>query len=183
MREAIAVVRDAYPDLPYTFSFTTEYHTWRTEDVSMHDFLELHCWMTHWNDFYKQVGYNYERFDSTGYENLVANGERIYRERADHWRATLVAGIEQLAEWSRASGQPLVTTECWAIVDYKDWPLLEWDWVQELCALGVETAAATGRWVAISTSNFCGPQFGGMWRDVDWHRRLTDIIHRAPLEV
>jgi hypothetical protein len=107
MREAIAVVRDAYPDLPYTFSFTTEYQTWRTEDVSMHDFLELHCWMTHWNDFYKQVGYNYERFDSKGYENLVANGERIYRERADHWRATLVAGIEQLAEWSRVSGHPL----------------------------------------------------------------------------
>jgi hypothetical protein len=183
MREAIAVVRDAYPDLPYTFSFTTEYQTWRTEDVSMHDFLELHCWMTHWNDFYKQVGYNYERFDSKGYENLVANGERIYRERADHWRATLVAGIEQLAEWSRVSGHPLITTECWAIVDYKDWPLLEWGWVKELCELGVQTAAATGRWVAISTSNFCGPQFRGMWRDVAWHRRQTDSIHRAPIAV
>lgn len=36
--------------------------------------------------------------------------------------------------------------------------------------------------LAISTSNFCGPQFVGMWRDVEWHRRLTDIIHSAPVE-
>jgi hypothetical protein len=179
MREAIAVVRDRFPGLPCTFSFTTEYDTWRVEDVSMHDFLELHCWMTHWNDFYEQVGYQYERFSSLGYENLVRNGERLYRERAEHWRNSLVQGIEQLAEWSRASGKPLATTECWAVVDYKDWPLLEWDWIKALCELGVRTAAATGRWSAIATSNFCGPQFRGMWRDVEWHRRMTGIIHEA----
>ena len=179
MREAVAVLRAAYPGLPYTFSFTSEYDTWRDEDVSMHDFLELHCWMTHWTDFYERVGYNYERFDSRGYENLVRNGERLYREREADWRAALVKGIEQLAAWSRASGKPLVTTECWGLVDYKDWPLLSWGWIRELCELGVETAAATGRWLAIATSNFCGPQFEGMWRDVDWHRRLTDVIHRA----
>jgi hypothetical protein len=179
MREAIALVRQAYPALPCTFSFTTEYDTWRTEDVSMHDFLELHCWMTHWNDFYAKVGYNYERFVSTGYENLVRNGERLYRERPEFWRGTLVRGIEQLAEWSRVSGRPLVTTECWAVVDYKDWPLLDWGWVRELCALGTTTAAATGRWSAIATSNFCGPQFRGMWREVEWHQRLTSAIHAA----
>jgi hypothetical protein len=182
MREAIAVVRAAYPDLPYTFSFTTGYESWRSEDVSMHDFLELHCWMTHWNDFYRQVGYNYERFDARGYENLVLNGERLYRERADYWQATLVKGIELLADWSRASGHPLVTTECWAVVDYKDWPLLDWGWIKELCELGVRTAASTGRWTAMATSNFCGPQFRGMWRDVQWHRRLTDAIHSAPMD-
>ena len=41
MREATAVVREAHPALPCTFSFTSEYESWRTEDVSMHDFLEL----------------------------------------------------------------------------------------------------------------------------------------------
>ena len=74
-----------------------------------------------------------------------------------------------------------MTTECWGIVDYKDWPLLNWDWVMELCELGVRTAAASGRWAAIATSNFCGPQFAGMWREVDWHRRLTDLIHESAL--
>ena len=138
MRDAIGVVRAAYPALPLTFSFTTEYDTWQAEDVSMHDFLELHCWMTHWTDFYEQVGYNYERFSSTGYEHLVANGERLYRARPDHWSSALERGIGQLAAWSRASGKPLVTTECWGVVDYKDWPLLDWGWVKELCEVGVQ---------------------------------------------
>ncbi len=67
------------------------------------------------------------------------------------------------------------------VVDYKDWPLLDWGYVKELCALGTEEAAATGRWLAISTSNFCGPQFVGMWRDISWHRRLTGTIHSSTI--
>jgi hypothetical protein len=47
----------------------------------------------------------------------------------------------------------------------------------------VRTASATGRWLAMATSNFCGPQFVGMWRDVSWHQRLTDVIHQGPLHL
>lgn len=183
MKDSIAVVRKAYSDLDYCFSFTTEYDTWQQQDVSYMDLLENHIWMTHWNDFYQQVGYHYERFDSIGYENLAQKGEVLYRADPGRWQADLKRGIELNAEWSRVSGKPLITTECWAIVDYKDWPLLSWDWIKDLCAFGVRQASSTGRWVAMGTSNFCGPQFVGMWRDVDWHRRLTDVIHNAPMAV
>lgn len=181
MREAIAAVRGDFPDLSYTFSMTSEYDMWKEQDVSMLDFLEPHLWMTQSTDFYKQVGYHYERFESKGYENLVAHAERIYRERPEHWQDGLRRGVTMLADWSRAADRPLITTECWAVVDYKDWPLLKWDWVRELCEVGVRAASATGRWAAMGTSNFCGPQFRGMWRDVDWHRRLTDVIHQGAL--
>jgi len=73
----------------------------------------------------------------------------------------------------RAARKPLIATECSSVVDYKDAPLLEWDWIQELCEAGV--------WAAIATSNFCGPQFRGMWRDIEWHRRMTRSIHSAKL--
>jgi hypothetical protein len=56
---------------------------------------------------------------------------------------------------------PLIMTECWGSVDhvdYKDGPLLKWDWVKDLCALGAEHATSTGHWLAIATSNFCGPR-------------------------
>jgi hypothetical protein len=49
-------------------------------------------------------------------------------------------------------------------------------------ALGTEEAAATGRWLAIATSNFCGPQFAGMWRDIGWHRHLTGTIHSSAID-
>ncbi|GAB4235498.1 MAG: hypothetical protein Kow00109_08800 [Acidobacteriota bacterium] len=181
MRESIAVVREAFPELRYTFSFTTEYDRWRSEKVDFLDLLELHIWMTHFTDFYQKVGYRFERWGNEGYRNLALHGEAEYRRNEAFYRQKLVAGIQDLAEWSRVSGKPLATTECWGIVDYKDWPLLDWGWVKELCELGTRTAAATGRWKWIATSNFCGPQFVGMWRDVDWHRRLTRLIRSAPV--
>lgn len=181
MRHSIAILRQKYPDLPYTFSFTSEYDTWASQDVSMLDFMELHLWMTTFSDFYKVVGYGYERFSPVGYNNLQKNAERTYRSNPAKWQASLTHGIDLLAEWSRVSKKPLMTTECWSLVDYKDWPLLPWDYLKDLCEVGARHAAATGRWQAIATSNFCGPQFVGMWRDVAWHQRLTDVIHRAKL--
>jgi hypothetical protein len=72
-----------------------------------------------------------------------------------------------------------MTSECWGVVNYKDLPGLDWGWIKELCEIGSITAAETGQWVAIATSNFCGPQFAGMWRDVEWHQNLTKRIKSA----
>jgi hypothetical protein len=179
MSRAIAVARSSYPDLDYTFSQTSEFDTSKQQDVTMLDFMELHIWMAQAPGYYDEVGYHYERFDPKGYENLVSNAKRVYLQKRDYWDSKLKERIEMCAEWSRVSGKPLITTECWSLVDYKDWPLLEWDWLKQLCELGVRTSAGTGRWVAIATSNFTGPQFAGMWQDIDWHRRMTDIIHSA----
>ncbi|MEO6964461.1 MAG: cellulase-like family protein [Acidobacteriaceae bacterium] len=181
MRDSIGKLKQTYPNLPCTFSFTSEYQTWRDQDVSMLDLMELHCWMTTFSDFNHQVGYKFERFSPTGYHNLQKRGEALYRSDPAKWQASLTKGIDTLAEWSRVSGKPLMTTECWSVVDYKDWPLLHWDWIKELCEIGVRHASSTGRWEAMATSNFCGPQFVGMWRDVDWHRRMTGVIHQGQL--
>lgn len=183
MRDAVTVVRAAYPNLDYTFSFTSEYETWRKQDVSMLDFLELHIWMANCCEFYKEIDYRYNRFDLKGYQHVVDRAKPLYLSKPDYWKSKLRDRIQLAADWSRASGRPLGTTECWALVDYKDWPLLEWDWIKDLCEVGVRAAAATGRWSAIATSNFCGPQFAGMWRDSDWHQRMTGAIHSATLRL
>ena len=167
MRDAIAVVRAAYPELPYTFSMTSEYDTWKQQDVSMLDFLELHIWMAQAGDFCKQVAYNYERFSLQGYEHLVERAQRLYQSNPEYWNDQLAKQIAWAAEWSRYAGRPLITTECWSLVDYKDWPLLDWDWIKDLCALGVRRAAATGRWRAIATSaapssSVCGAMWNGI---------------------
>ena len=116
------------------------------------------------------------------YKNVVKNAERVYRERPGYWQKLLTDKIELMASVARKNRRPLVTTECWGLVDYKDWPLLKWDWIKDLCELGAITAARTGMWVGVATSNFCGPQFVGMWRDVEWHKRLTSIIRSSPID-
>jgi hypothetical protein len=67
--------------------------------------------------------------------------------RPQYWQDLLVRKIDRLATVSAKLSKPLVTTECWAIVDYKDWPLLKWDWVKDLCTLGAQRAASSGQWL------------------------------------
>ena len=183
MARAIAALRVHYPRLPLTFSTNTKVKSLGEAPVGFMDFLEPHLWMASGNtgDFYARVGYRYELFSPVGYENLARYGEAVYRADPAHWLGLLTNLIELAAAGSRKAGRPLVTTEAWSVVDFKDWPGLDWGWVKEGCEVGLRAALATGRWAALCTSNFCGPQFRGMWRDVAWHRRLTDEIHRTAL--
>ena len=185
MEHSIGTLRAEYPDLAYTYSFASELDTWSEQDVSMLDMLEPHVWMSSTRDekYNNAVGYHFEKFGPGDFENLVKNGRHEYEENQAAYDAALFERIDSMAQWSRTSGLPLFTTECWAIVDYKDWPGLDWDWVMDLNARAVEYALETRRWVGMATSNFCGPQFVGMWRDVEWHRRLTSAIHQARPDV
>ncbi|MCX6971161.1 MAG: hypothetical protein NTV93_13555 [Verrucomicrobia bacterium] len=125
------------------------------------------------------------RWSGAGYEDwdqaLDELTERGYNAVRIDAFPHLLGLIHGYAEVGLAHKRPLITTECWGIIDYKDWPLLDWGWVKELCELGTLTASATGQWAAVATSNFCGPQFVGMWRDIAWHQRLTGAIKSAPL--
>jgi sugar phosphate isomerase/epimerase len=183
MHTAIGLVREHYPELPLFFSVAGEPNANQAPQLADFDLLDLHVWMTQQNDgeFYKLTGYSYEHFDPKGYTNLSLKAEETYRARPQYWQQLLTDKIDRLAAASRATKMPLITTECWAIVDYKDWPLLKWDWVKELCALGAARAVASGQWLAIATSNFCEPQFVGMWRDVAWHQRMTGVIKNGEI--
>jgi hypothetical protein len=184
MHKAIAPVRAKYPQMPLLFSCAEDHpESYLAQDLSDFDLLDPHIWMVQQNDgeFYKLAEYGYERFDAKGYTKLSLKAEGIYRARPEYWQNALLQTIDRHAAVSRKMKMPLITTECWGIVDYKDWPLLKWDWVKDLCALGAQHAASTGQWLAIATSNFCGPQFVGMWRDKAWHQQLTHTIKSAEI--
>ncbi len=185
-QEAVALVRAAHPEFRYTVSNATELTGAPAEDVSDLDLLEVHVWMSHEevSTFAAQIDYEIWRsaFNPQAYVPLSGPAEALYRLSPQHWQQLLHEQVLATADWSRRAGRPLATTECWSIVNYKDGPGRDWGWIKELCAAGVHMAADTGRWEALATSNFCGPQFVGMWRDVDWHRNLTDHIKKSPID-
>jgi hypothetical protein len=183
IRTSLDELRPRYPQLPLTFSFCTRNDASDTNniDISCLDFLELHRWMASATRFYDRVGYHYERFDPKGYERVAESAERLYRSDPAYWQDAFAERVRSMADWSIAAQRPLVTTEGWAIVDYKDGPGLDWGWVKEASEAALEPALASGRWVALCTSNFCGPQFVGMWRDIGWHQRLTSRIKTAAI--
>jgi len=184
MRAACGAVRRAFPQLPVGFSFEIpDPAKLAGRDLAFLDYAEPHLWMAQANDgeFYKQVGYKYDRFSNDSYVALEAHGEPLYRSDPGRWQQALRQHILTRAAALQPHGLPLMTTECWGVVDFKDSLRMHWDWVQELCRIGVETAAGTGQWLAIASSNFTGPQFHGMWRDVAWHREITALIKRATI--
>lgn len=185
MKRSVELLRNEYPGIPLTYSFDLHNKEKVLEkDLSFLDFCEPHIWMSQFNggEYYRLAGYNYELFSGIGYENMVKNGRRVYEERKDYWHEGLRKMIREAGELSEIKGLPLITTECWSVVDYKDWPGLEWDWILDLCETGVKEASSSGRWLAIATSNFCGPQFKGMWKEKDWHLRMTDMIKKSSPE-
>ena len=184
MADSLQRIREAFPETDYTFSFCTQYNNWAAQDVSMLDFLETHIWMANreTSDYYDKIDYHHELFEPRGVNNIVARGEAEYNSNKAYYDRKLLDEIDNVAAWSRATGKPLVTTECWALVDYKDWPGLDWGWIKDMTAMGVEHAARQGRWVGLATSNFCGPQFRGMWRDIGWHARLTELIKSSAID-
>jgi hypothetical protein len=180
VNESIAQVRNAYPELEYSVSETAgPGKPWGREPESEMDLIDTHLWLMNTSNFFD---WSHDIDSEEHYQWLVREGQSRYRNDREKWQSQLEAEIEGAAEWSRETGVPLATTESWALIHYKDWPELDWDWIKELCAVGTKKAAETGRWKAISTSNFCGPQYGGMWNDVEWHQEMTDIIKNAPLE-
>jgi hypothetical protein len=186
MARSIAKVRQDYPDLPMLYSFDNDrVEDYLEHDLSSFDLLEHHIWAAKENksEFYELTGNSKINglFDPAAFRALILNAEKTYRDRPEYWQGLLAAKIDRIAAVSRRLNKGLSTTEGWALVDYKDWPLLKWDWVKELCATGVMRAAGSGQWLAMATSNFCGPQFLGMWRDVEWHQRMTQIIRTAPV--
>ena len=84
-----------------------------------------------------------ERFDEA---------EAIYRADEAYWLDLQKASIQTAADWSVKIDRPLCTTEGWSVVDYKDWPMLDWGWVKELTVHGVEAAVVDSRLAKSSSS-------------------------------
>jgi hypothetical protein len=184
MKRAIDTVKKKYPAIPCTFSMDHyQAGVLAKNPVPSLDFIEQHMWMASLQEgaFNNQVGIDWNGFSSGDYKKLVEKGEAIYKQNEARWNELLVSSIRQMATDAKTVNQPLITTEGWSLVNYKDYPMLNWDWIKGLCALGISTAAATGQWVAMATSNFCGPQFVGMWADTDWHNKMTKIIKNASI--
>jgi len=184
MARAVEKVKHAYPELPVGISFEIKkLEELEKQDVSFVDYLEPHIWMSQRNDneFYRKMEFQDDTFSHMGFETMAAKGYDLYNSNRTYWQGLLTQYIEKLSGIARTLNQPCMTSECWAVVNYKDLPGLDWGWIKELCALGARTAADTGQWVAVATSNFCGPQFAGMWRDVEWHQKLTGHIRSSSI--
>jgi len=195
--ESIEGVRKNFPRLKYTFSLITlgAEKIMNNVDTSAFDLLEPHIWTTDDSEWMKDSGMMKvnEGEPGEGLRAFVEQVRELYpesRKRCDKildeltskWASWSVAPVQEISTSAPRSGErplPLVTTEAWTTVLYEDVSPNgkdgEWEWFKDIAEIGVRYALEKG-WQGICTSNFSEPHFEGMWRDVDWHRRMTKLI-------
>ena len=87
------------------------------------------------------------------------------------------AKLSHFAAWAAERGMPLTTTEAWSSWYYFDSPDLDWGWLLEWAAWSVDDAIDARMW-GWTPHNYLQPHFAN-WRDVRWHRQLTDQFLRS----
>ncbi|MBQ3870781.1 MAG: hypothetical protein II777_09555 [Clostridia bacterium] len=177
---AINEYKKTYPDIPLTFSVSTEFDRIGRENLEGYGLYEPHIWMNGDGDGRFTAAFAKVRRDGTPGE-IIEQQKELYLKSKKYWQHVLTEQIRYFAEFSKETGLPLITTECWGVIDCMDRPGTDWSWIKELCEIGVKTASQTGRWAAIATNNFCGPQFPSLWNDIEWHKKMTGIIHSGAL--
>jgi hypothetical protein len=184
---AITPLREKYPALKYTFSFQALGSRQIQEiDVNAFDLAEVHIWVSDYMKWMFRTGQVLMHIGFPKYPmNLRIHAKRmanLYPKHREEYVRMLEARIDFWAEWGKKNGLPLFTTEAWGPINYSDIALAgtgaEWDWVKDIAEHGVRMASERG-WQGICTSNFCQPHFAGMWADVGWHKRTTDLILRG----
>ncbi len=181
---SIEQVREKYPDLKYTFSLQAiGGKNLRQTDTSAFDLTEPHIWATddlRWTIKSKHLSTFIGRYPNGVVKHAQAS-MKLYPNNKDRIYGILDRRTDLWADWAKQRNLPLITSEGWTSVMYEDISqhghLGEWDWFKEVAEMGVSLAIDKG-WQGICTSNFCQPHFEGMWHDVDWHRRMTDLIRK-----
>lgn len=184
---AITPLRQKYPNLRYTFSLQALGSRQMQEiDASSFDVAEVHVWLSDHMGWFFRSGQILTQIGFPRYpKNVRIHAKRaagLYSKHREEYCSMLETRIDFWAKWGRKNNIPLFTTEAWGPINYDDVTPgstgTEWDWVKDIAEHGVRIARERG-WKGICTSNFCQPHFKGMWADVPWHKKMTNLILRG----
>ena len=175
MTNCLKRLKASWPDLDI---FTSETGQFVQQDYSEFDAIDMHFWFVQNDDL----------AENTGFKRMVRNKPNdlafhdTYYNGLEHWDAHkaeyaewMENRIKTASDTGRQYGVPVGNTEGWGAVFWGDHPLLDWRFIREAAEISVPLAVKHG-YKFICTSNFSCPQFKGMWENVAWHQKITNII-------
>lgn len=170
----IKKMRSRFPDQVFHMSITM---TTPLEALDIKEFgtLDYHIWLAILGDI--------PHWRTLGGIDQAKDNRPIFKELMQAWqtkRPHIIQladkAITAVANKARQHNITCGNTEGWGPVGWLDHPELTWDWVKDAAEISVELAKKHENYKYICTSNFTHPQFKGMWEDVKWHKKMTDII-------
>lgn len=162
-----------YPELRFTFSFTTHWKEIRAMHINNFDVLELHFWMSQSERFNTRSGFNSLQKD---------RGEHDYRDYMDRIEKTMKSIRPMLMKdmhnrlawakkWSEELAAPLVTTEAWGPWWHMDHQDLDWKWLYDWCEESMNASSEYELW-GVTPWNYSHPYWEN-WKNVAWYNKLN----------
>ncbi len=193
MKRAITPVREKYPQLLYTFSMSAV-DALEKMDYSCCDLVDVHIWATFNPDWAQGSSFldvylnmlpgNTKFTDGVQASTLMRHIEQAVKNYPQYKERIRQYFEKELKVWSafaKKNDAILITTESWSTVIYEDafvnGALGEWEWVKDVAEMAINEALKDG-WTSVCTSNFCEPQFEGMWSEVEWHKKMNELIQK-----
>ncbi|MBI5008135.1 MAG: hypothetical protein HZB98_00435 [Bacteroidia bacterium] len=167
-------LKDRYPDMDFYASLDSSMELDRI-DIKEFDALDYHIWFAHTGKIpgLDKVG---ARDQSQDYREVYSGLQNYWKENRD----SLVKWMEgRLSDISSAASKNNIAcgnTEGWGPISWFDHPELNWEWTKESAEICVDLAKRHDNYKFICTSNFTHPQFRGIWDDIKWHRKITQMI-------
>ncbi len=194
-------LRRRWPEIPFGISYSGDtYSMAGVVDFADCDFLDVHMWMesapcrflndTQYRESIvlfgekplireKGLGGYMSGFRPTppdaGFEELSERiHENWYKNRAScaEWLEERVSYVAEIGKRFRI---PVGNTEGWGSIFWVQHPMLSWEMNKDAGLIGAGLAAKYGYAFACQ-SNFCEPQYVSLWKDTEYHRRVTGII-------
>jgi hypothetical protein len=200
--ESIEGLKKLWPQISIAGSLTTmavdDYI-----DLSVMDFIDCHIWISHNKDFIEKTdywntianhgnpdhlfkrekisggGYAAPRYriipQDSNYDEINARLLDYWYSRKETWKEWLDSQIQNVAAAGKKQGVPVGNTEGYGLVLWAEHPLLDWAIIKEAAEIAAETGAQN-KYLFNCSSNFCHPHHIGFWENVDWHKKITNII-------
>jgi hypothetical protein len=170
-------MRQQWPRYDFAFSLSQNIDYAACAELSLFDALDNHIWFSHTAPtafFNKPMG----QAQNSKPEEVAAK----YAELKEQWAKVKPKQIQWMddrlaffEQQGRQFNAVVGNTEGWGPISWDEHPALDWEFVKETAALGVELALKHGQRF-ICTSNFTHPHFKRLWADVAWHKRITATI-------
>ena len=180
---AIAALQKKWPELRFLFSQTENYFTERDlkKDYSLFGALDVHIWMTHNHELSDKVKYLNEAHSmSTDIHFRECNQtlHDCYFQNEDKYNRWMEERISQESDIAKKYHIPVGNTEGWGVIIWDEHPYLKWDMIKHAGLISAQLAVNYG-YSFVCSCNFCHPHFTGVWDDIAWHHKITDIIRNG----
>ena len=176
MKDTIKSLKVKFPELEFFASYDSGV---ALEDIDLSEqaALDYHVWFQHTN---KILNIN-EIASRDQTQDLRKHNNDLYAywgENKKQLVSWMEGRIDNIANKAKQNKLVCGNTEGWGPVAWYDHPELDWRWTKESAEICIDLAKKHENYKFICTSNFTHPQFKGIWDDVAWHKKITDLIKR-----